>query len=154
MDAKTIARFWSKVEKTETCWLWTGATSRRGYGTIHHNGKCRRATHVSWEMANGREWPDGMYGCHTCDNPNCVRPEHVFPGTQSDNLLDASRKGRLPKKRGPRATPCKRGHSFPEHFRLCASGWYHCRSCERILARVRKQKARLARVDGKDGSDG
>lgn len=86
-------RFWSKVEKTSTCWLWKGATAK-GYGilrTSHHNENAHR---VSWQLHFG-PIPIGSEVCHKCDVRNCVRPSHLFLGTRSENLLDASRKGRL-----------------------------------------------------------
>jgi hypothetical protein len=91
---KTIfARFWAKVEKTEGCWLWTGSLDTHGYGSLFWGGTTRRASRVSLILA-GRPPPDGMLVCHTCDNPRCVRPEHLFLGTNLDNARDCIRKGR------------------------------------------------------------
>ena len=87
-------RFWAKVQKTDGCWLWTGA--RKGsenYGFFYTEGKQRYAHRVSWEMANG-PIPAGMLVCHRCDNPPCVRPDHLFIGTVLDNNRDAIGKGR------------------------------------------------------------
>lgn len=98
-------RFWAKVEKGPGCWLWRGATTHGGYGVI---GKGRategniRAHVLSYELTHG-EIPEGLEVCHTCDNPPCVRPDHLFLGTQKDNVLDAISKGRQinpPIKRG------------------------------------------------------
>ena len=91
-------RFWAKVDKRgpEECWPWLGANdSKRGYGTTWDGGRRRKATHVSWELHHGQPFPSGMAACHSCDNPPCVNPAHIWPGTQSDNLLDARRKGRV-----------------------------------------------------------
>ena len=88
-------RFWAKVDKTETCWLWKGANCK-GYGVMGI-GKATegniRAARLSWELHFG-EIPEGFEVCHSCDNPPCVRPDHLFLGTQKDNVLDAIGKGR------------------------------------------------------------
>lgn len=91
-----LARFWSKVDKGDGtgCWLWTASKVKDGYGRFHLNGKNRPAQQVAWEIAYGFPFPEGMLGCHTCDNPPCVRPEHVFPGTIADNAADMRAKGR------------------------------------------------------------
>jgi HNH endonuclease len=88
-------RFWSKVDKTGECWLWTAGTVW-GYGMFRIAGRAApaRAHRVAWELTNG-PIPDGASVCHACDNPSCVRPFHLFLGTVSENLLDASHKGRL-----------------------------------------------------------
>lgn len=86
-------RFWNKVQKTESCWLWLGSSNRRGYGAIDVDGVLLRSHRVSWELANG-PIPDGLYVLHRCDNPSCVNPEHLFIGTQKENMQDCSRKGR------------------------------------------------------------
>src|ERR1035437_1114154 len=93
------ARFEANVERTPGCWIWMG--SRRSpdpalaYGMFWLDGKIRPAAQVAWEIANGRPFPESMDACHTCDNPPCVNPAHVFPGTAQDNARDAYAKGRL-----------------------------------------------------------
>lgn len=87
-------RFWSKVQKTETCWLWTGeASSHFGYGRLHVNGRRTRAHRYSWELHNGAV-PEGKFLLHSCDNPRCVRPEHLRVGTQRENMADKTARGR------------------------------------------------------------
>lgn len=89
-----INRFWAKVNKTETCWLWTGFKNAQGYGIFKAEGKNIRAHCFSWELENG-QIPEGMLVCHHCDVKPCVRPDHLFSGTHLDNALDAAMKGRL-----------------------------------------------------------
>lgn len=89
-------RFHKKYHKLtpDKCWLWTAHISEGGYGRILHNGKFALAHRVSWEIHNG-PIPDDMQVCHKCDVPACVNPNHLFLGTQKDNMRDASEKGRL-----------------------------------------------------------
>lgn len=90
-------RFWKYVNKTDTCWLWTGATRNFGYGAINAGGKYGKAEsahRVSWLIHFG-EIPADLCVCHHCDNPLCVNPNHLFLGTRTDNNHDMQRKGRV-----------------------------------------------------------
>ena len=95
-------RFWSKVDKCGECWTWTGCRTALGYGSILAEGERKwiYAHRVSWEIHNGRlPEPTGdrtrdICVLHRCDNPSCVRPEHLFLGTMKDNSRDMARKGR------------------------------------------------------------
>lgn len=88
-------RFWSRVHKGDDCWLWMGSTNNKGYGTIHDPTVGRNVyTHrVSYELNIG-PIPSGLEVCHTCDNPPCVRPDHLFVGTHQENMRDMVVKGR------------------------------------------------------------
>lgn len=93
-DYRASGPFWEKVEKTETCWLWTGSKCGLGYG--RHGGKYikeKRVHRHSWTLHNG-EIPEGMHVLHKCDVRNCVNPDHLFLGTHADNMKDMKIKGR------------------------------------------------------------
>lgn len=99
MSESIEKRLWSRVDKSGECWTWTGPVDRKGYGYMYvrpgKGGGVHRFTHrVSYELSTGRPIPDNMLVCHRCDNPPCVRPDHLFLGTQSDNLKDMRTKGR------------------------------------------------------------
>lgn len=87
-------RFWSRVNKTSTCWVWQGAPWAFGYGRIEVNGRGVSTHRFSWERHNGKI-PEGMSVLHKCDVPLCVNPAHLFLGTQEDNMRDRAAKGRF-----------------------------------------------------------
>lgn len=93
-------RFWKYVTKTETCWIWTGCKSPKGYGRIaDYDGvrsQMRLAHCLSFEIHRG-PIHSGLHVCHSCDNPPCVNPDHLFLGTNRDNIDDKMAKGRQAK---------------------------------------------------------
>ncbi len=136
-------RFWAKVNKEgpivrdglTPCWMWTGTLSRRGYGSLSRGRRDQghvRATRLSWELHVG-PIPDGLFVLHHCDNPPCVRPEHLFLGTQRDNITDMVSKGR----RGGPTPPnvCPQGHLFDEVNTYNVPGRNHriCRACNKAV---------------------
>lgn len=90
-------RFWIKITKSDGCWLWAGHRFKNGYGCIRTDGSDPRRqllTHrVAYELTYG-SIPDGLVVCHHCDNPPCVRPDHLFISTQRGNVADCVSKGR------------------------------------------------------------
>jgi hypothetical protein len=87
-------RFWARVEKTDRCWLWLGPKNDRGYGMFFFDGKRVSAARFSWLLRHGLLPPESLYACHTCDNPSCVNPDHIWLGTAADNMRDMILKGR------------------------------------------------------------
>lgn len=90
-----VRRFWAKVRKTRSCWIWTGpkTSKQRPYGRIQVNGKATLTHRLSWAIAYG-PLNDEEKVIHKCDNPPCVRPTHLTKGTHSENMKDMVAKGR------------------------------------------------------------
>jgi hypothetical protein len=100
---KDIDRFFTKVNKTDTCWNWTAACKHNGYGQFMlHEGINRRAHRISWMIHNG-SIKDDLMVLHKCDNRKCVNPEHLFLGTAKDNTTDMMNKNRYWKNPGYKA---------------------------------------------------
>jgi hypothetical protein len=95
-DNATIARFLAKVDRRgpDECWPWTGSLDEHGYGKLRvgNPGRPRHAQRVAWEIVNGDT--GGLFVCHSCDNPICVNPDHLWLGTALDNMRDCIQKGR------------------------------------------------------------
>jgi HNH endonuclease len=89
-------RFWEKVGKQPGCWIWTGKRNRQGYGRAYSGGEFGyeiAAHRLAWELTNG-PIPPGLCVLHRCDNPSCVNPDHLWLGSQADNVRDMIDKGR------------------------------------------------------------
>jgi len=103
-------RFWEKVSKNEDgCWEWiAGKNGTMGYGSFSFEGRQYQAHRWIYEQLNGKQ-AVGIEVCHHCDNPKCVRPDHLFVGTKSDNMLDCASKGRNAMQRNPQRSRLREG---------------------------------------------
>ncbi len=96
MTTPLLERFWRNVKKTEACWIWTAFTDRDGYGYFStKKGTQVKAHRLAYELYTKSRIPDGLLCCHKCDTPSCVRFDHLFLGTNKDNLADAASKMRM-----------------------------------------------------------
>ena len=93
IQEKDIRRFVTKIKKTGACWEWKGTIGNRGYGVFWHSNKNIRAHRFSFELHSKNKIPEGLFILHKCDNPPCVNPNHLFVGTNSDNMNDFVSKG-------------------------------------------------------------
>lgn len=87
-------KFWCRVEKTDSCWIWKGSCDQGGYGQFETREKYARHAHRFSYFLHYGEIPNGMCVCHSCDNPSCVNPTHLFLGTNLDNINDRQKKFR------------------------------------------------------------
>lgn len=124
-------RFWAKVAKTETCWLWTAALTAGGYARFKVDGKTRVAHRWLYEQVVG-PIPSGLQLDHLCRTTACVRPDHLEVVTCRENLLRGDTFQAMHSKK----THCHRGHEFtPENIITRGEYWRECRECNRERSR-------------------
>jgi hypothetical protein len=111
------------------CWEWTLSVSKSGYGKVKWRPRDLRVHRVAMHLWNGFDLEDSRIVCHSCDNPRCFNPDHIWVGTHSENQQDSVRKKRH---HLARKTACIRGHEFSrENTYIGKSGGRHCRACHR-----------------------
>ena len=130
-------RFWPKVNKTDSCWLWTASKSSDGYGGFRLAGKMVRAHRFAYELLVG-PIPDGLELDHLCRVRECVNPKHLEAVTLQENI----RRGNTGKNNGNK-THCPQGHEYTEaNIYITPEGKRHCRECGRIRMRAYHAKKR------------
>jgi hypothetical protein len=132
-------RFLQKVERGESCWLWTGSINHKGYGTFHVARKTRGAHRVSYEMFVG-PIPDGLEIDHLCRVRTCVNPDHLEAVTHHENLM----RSEGITAQAARQQQCVNGHSFtPENIYQPPKGGRECLICKRARKNVARDRRRL-----------
>lgn len=132
-------RFMSKVRVADGCWEWQASTKLTGYGQFWYRERMALSHRVSWELHNG-PLGESDYVLHHCDNRLCVRPDHLFIGSLSDNVQDMLAKGRA---FGQQKTHCPKGHAYTaDNLLTRKSGKRDCKACNR--ERAHKYNARRA----------
>ena len=118
MHDEIAERFWKKaiILGKDECWVWIGYT-RAGYGSIKFGPRNMKSHHrahrVAWEIKNNSEFPENKLALHICNNPLCVNPHHIVPGTQQENIVHAVNSVRH---RNSKKTHCPRGHELPQQI--------------------------------------
>ena len=129
-----MKRFFDKVDKTDTCWIWNaGSRSKTGYGAFKIGGKVVDSHRISYILHYG-EIPKGVYVCHKCDNRRCVNPEHLFLGSPKDNWQDGFDKGRIKLLGGMDTEKLKKHPSLGAYKRGC-----RCDECKSINSMAGKR---------------
>ncbi len=128
---ETVARFWTKVEKTSTCWLWTRPIGPRGYALFWYHNGFQAAHRIAYEWAKG-EIQGGLHIDHLCRVRHCVNPDHMEPVTCAENV----RRGIGPSGINSRKTKCAQGHEYSgRNVRIAKSGQRECVTCRRASSR-------------------
>lgn len=128
----TPENFWAHIaiRGPEECWEWIGYRARGKYGVVTIKKRTWNAHRIAWELQNTQKIPTGMDACHSCDNPPCCNPSHIWIGTRKENLQDCARKGRQWKQQ---RTHCVHGHLLQgDNIRLVPNTTRRvCRICDK-----------------------
>lgn len=157
MDSEAIKKrkwekhFWERVNKTDTCWLWTGPQQGLGYGQASLNRKPTLVHRMSWKLING-PIPEGLVLDHLCRVRHCVNPEHMEPVTMRENILRGVGRGAINAKK----THCKRGHPLRGYnvvYTIIKKRRIgrHCRECKRKYDREYKRIVAAAKISQQRG---
>jgi len=137
-DEAFVAAFWDRTEVRgpDDCWPWVGVTIKANRGVLHLHGRREIAPRVAYFIKTGQWLAVGEFACHTCDNPNCVNPAHIWKGDLSSNARDMFSKGRAFRQG---AENCIHGHRREGVYKSGKSaGRIYCKVCARIAKEKRK----------------
>lgn len=138
----------SKQRPRGECVEWTGIIQPNGYGRLHINNTGIGAHRLAWALRHGRSPRRGMDICHACDNRKCVNPDHLFEGSRSDNMQDASKKQRMFSPNKDKMF-CIRGHKFTrENTFIRKCGRRGCKQCRTEYNRIYRKSYERPSYEG------
>ena len=148
MKKTTEQKLLNKINKVNGCWEWTASADKDGYGYLRINNKKPKAHRLAYETWIGPIPEDKPQVLHHCDNPPCINPEHLYAGTNKDNVKDRIKRNRS-SRYWSTITHCKYGHEFNEINTRYENGERACRPCGRRRSALYKTKAvaRQRRID-------
>ena len=158
LSEEDIERFWSRVVRAgpDDCWPYPYAHAHK-YGTFWVKKRYLRAAHLAWSLHHNKPWPEGLHALHSCDNPPCANPAHIWPGTPSDNGLDMMKKGRGARGIGgvnAAKTHCPKGHPLAGDNLYRLGRRRRCRECMRVRDKETQRKRSLALRQRKEAGNG
>ena len=127
----TEERMLSKINKTDSCWLWTDKPGTGGYGKLSIDGKTPGAHRVAYQLWIGPIPLNKPHVCHHCDNPPCVNPKHLYAGTAKDNAQDRNIRGRTANQNLTK-THCPKGHKYNKTNTYMCKNRRYCKACKTI----------------------
>lgn len=130
------AKFWNKVKKTDSCWLWIGSITMFGYGLFFVDDKKWPAHRYSYFLAHG-QFPTDLHVRHKCDTPLCVNPEHLILGTHADNMRDMAERGRAARQKGIDHPRAKLSESNVKEIRALLDSGHSVASISRLYGVTR-----------------
>lgn len=136
VEDNVMKRFWTKVDKTSECWLWTGALNK-GYGAFSIKNKAKQAHRLAYQFVKG-QIPEGLELDHLCKTKHCVNPSHLEPVTHKVNIQRADSYWTT-------KTHCPKGHEYsPENTGVNSKGSRWCRACHRVISnQARNNRVRV-----------
>ena len=141
LSQRRLRTFWTRVNKTDSCWLWLPKKERNGYGRVRVNNK-RLGVHVVSYLLTGKNIPNGMVIDHLCRVRHCVNPQHLEVVTRGENVL----RGNGVTAQHAKQTHCKRGHPFNNANTLRIKNGRDCKSCNRIRQKEYMDRKSLREV--------
>jgi hypothetical protein len=131
-----------KIVMSDGCWLWNGCTDKDGYGVARYDGKSWRVPRLALFLFKPGEFKSGLDVLHTCNRPTCFNPNHLYSGTQVDNMQDRLKSGNNP---GRNKTHCPQNHEYTaENTYTGPDGHRECRICLRLKSKLNYYRKSLS----------